>query len=139
MGFLTDITLIKLQDNASRYRSSTPFDDPELKAALESIIDAVLHPEIRDRMIMFRGANSAPPLLAAADLVRDRSLRSRGLSPRLQVGSEGSWRRNPQPRELGNLGMLFRSPASHSAHTLRVPRKNGLDVTCEPNAYGYGG
>ena len=32
----------------------------KLIAALESIIDAVLHPEIRDRMIMFRGADSHP-------------------------------------------------------------------------------
>jgi len=75
VDFLTDITLTKPQDNASWYRSSTPFDTLELTATLESIIDAVLHPEIRDRMIMFRGAAGlVPSLLAAANPARDRSL-----------------------------------------------------------------
>lgn len=59
----------------------------KLTTTPESIIDAILHPEIRDRMIMLRGANIPPALtFVVIDLVHDRSLRSCGLSPRLQVG-----------------------------------------------------
>ena len=63
------------QDNASWYGSPVPFGGSGLTVALESIIDSVLHPEIRDRMIMFRGANLVPLFLrAVADLTHDRSL-----------------------------------------------------------------
>jgi len=48
------------KDNASRYRLSALSGDPKLTGPLESIIDAVLHPEIRDRMIMFRGTSFIP-------------------------------------------------------------------------------
>ena len=107
MDLLTDIDLIEPQNDASRYRSSVLFDGLKLTVASESIIDAVLHPEIRDRMIMFRGANiSSHSPLSPVDLMRDRPLRSCGLSPRLQAGGKGSRRRNSQPRKLGNLGML---------------------------------
>ena len=62
------------QDNASWCGSSVPFGGLNLTAALESIIDAVLHPEIRDRMIMLRGANLPLFLLAVADITHGRSL-----------------------------------------------------------------
>lgn len=46
---------VATKDNASRYLSSVLFSGLTLTLASESIIDSVLHPEIRDRMIMYRG------------------------------------------------------------------------------------
>ena len=127
------------QDNASWFESYFSSAKSKLNATLESVIDAVLHPEIRDRMIMFRGADPHPfpcsrsltkPSKGRYDLVD--CLHDYRLAVKIhgdEILNHANWEISVGVTENSVRNLLKRYACS---------RKNGSDVIGEPNICPWG-